>query len=692
MRLNLPEITALIGSTERNNADVLSTIIAPVKRVKKDENLYVVDMVFDLEQKLIRFANPVPYNDQLRYKFHYFGNNKAASLQAYLVREVDSLFYLITSVWNDLFLALKQNGLVDSELANIIVEMKNNGLIEIGSKKGEGCVVLKKIVFGNDNHVDFEIDKKRNVIIDKLNNEEYKYNEFIGRALYLNRRNDIFVLVIPVVKLSNGNEIIVSNHPDYLELVKRLNHLEEKEIMENLTEENNKYCFVCHQLKPDVSSEYSTKFDRSGINKIFTTTTINSAKQINKQNYVDNYAMCNKCYQNMRNGEKIISERFQATIAGERALIIPESIMGYFDYREFKSIKDSVDFAFQSKDANDWIENVNAQAYFNETQYVLNFIFYRTDGKSVTILDTIADVPLVRFERLMRTLMSSAARMRSQVKRMSLGSIYRMIPVKINKKHEQIDIGRVLSFYKVLLNGGKINNETLYDYCLEALEKGLKQLLKSKLDNYFNLDLSQYTNGKEDFFIKKIVMSYLVLFHTCHQMNVLDNPIMNIREEEECNVEEEIVKPANITEAIAQMERFVEKQGFNSKAKALFYLGTLINRVAIAQYQKEHKTKPILKKINFQGMSEQEILRLYEDVVEKLQQYKKLNLYTENLMSKFHEYYGPIKEKDEFSEHANVFYLMSGYAYMVGNRAPDLNAKEQQAINELTVEDDTENN
>jgi CRISPR-associated protein Csh1 len=690
MKLNLPEITALIGSTERKESDILSTIIATVKKPKKNKNLYVVSMLFDLEKQLIKFTNPIPYNDELRYRFHYFGNNSAASAQSYLVRDVNSLHYLLTSVWNDLFLALKQNELKNSELVDIIDKMVTNELMTIGSKKGEGSVALEKITLNFEkNGYKFSIDKKKKLIIaknDENEKKQFKYVEFIRSSLGDKNQNDNFLLVVPVVKYGYQEEIVLSNHPDYLELVKKLNHLGKKEgILNGVTAD--KPCYVCHNMKSNVSSEYSVAFSRSGINKIFTTTTINSARQINKNNYDDNYSMCNECYQNMRNGEKIINEKFQTKIAGERALIIPESLMNYFDYSALHAIKDSVDFAFQSKEASQWINDINAVAFFDETQYVLNIILYRTDGNSVTILDTISDVPLLRFERLMKALSTNSAIMREHVKLISLGSIYRMIPVK-KSKTEQVDIGRVLSLYKVLLTGGKISLETLFDYCVEALDKGLKQLSKSKIDNYQNLGILNYQNGKEDFFIKRIVMSYLILFRTCQQMSVLENQLLNFQEKEETDMGEESNRSLNITETLTRMDQFIEKQGFNSKAKALFYLGALINRVAIAQYQKEHKTKPILKRINFQGMTEKEMVQLYADAVEKLRQYKKWNLYSDNLMAKFHQYYGVIKENDEFSEHANVFYLMSGYAYMVGNKAPDLSAQEQEASEVLSIDED----
>src|SRR5690606_23122420 len=109
---------------------------------------------------------------------------------------------------------------------------------------------------------------------------------------------------------------------------------------------------------------------------------------------------------------------------------------------------------------------------------------------------------------------------------MSIGHIYRMIPVRVNKHNEQLNIGEVLSLYKALLNGELVKAEILFNYATEALDKGLRQLSKEKIDNYVNLDLRFYQNNREDFYIKELIMRYLVLFHTCQEFNILDKDIL----------------------------------------------------------------------------------------------------------------------------------------------------------------------
>jgi CRISPR-associated protein Csh1 len=65
-----------------------------------------------------------------------------------------------------------------------------------------------------------------------------------------------------------------------------------------------------------------------------------------------------------------------------------------------------------------------------------------------------------------------------------------------------------------------------------------------------------------------------------------------------------------------------------------------------------------------------EIYRLYNDVVERLNQYNALDIFNEAYMNRFHLYSGVLdldKKNWALSDQANVFYIMAGYSYMVGN-------------------------
>jgi len=698
----LPQLTAQLGAVERKGQDPLHAIIKPLKFKKKDkESYYAVYLTFDLIRQCIRIEDPFPYDEKVRSRFYYFGNNSAAASQTYLVRGADALHYLLTSVWNDLYLALQQQGLSSSWLAGQLQRLQTASLVSLGSKKGHGHLHLEKLQFP----ASFTLESISYIAEEKcllINGTKYKHDALLQLLLESENKYNRFVLVIPRIRDEAG-EYVLSQHEDYLQLVKKLNKLEDTS--DSLSaglkrkEEDLRICYLCHEAKPDISSSYSTKLSRSGINKIFTTTTINSARFASVcYDYDDAYAVCGSCYQDLRMGENVIEANFRGSIAGESAFILPEHLLGTFDYQAIGAIKEGMDFAFGKEEVDKWLNMIEADADFiGSGFYMLHFIIYRTDGNSVSILEAIEDVPTLRLVRIMKLFRHYGRLIDARWRGISLGSIYRMIPVRETEKG-QVDVGRVLSLYKALLSGEQVRTELIYGYACEALDKGMRQLTKARMDNYKNMKLGQYVDGKEDFFILNITASYLVLLHALQQLRLLDRNF-NVREEIEMSEErtltmevESAMNPQVDASQIAQVEQYLDKHAFTPEAKALFYLGMMVQRVAWEQVKNKHKTKPVLKKIQFQGMKQHEIIRLAQDVYEKFRQYEIFSAYTEALIYRFNDNFGTIRNKWPLSEQANVFYLMAGYGYAAGNGKKKEATDNGSQIQESEVEPPEQNN
>ena len=92
----------------------------------------------------------------------------------------------------------------------------------------------------------------------------------------------------------------------------------------------------------------------------------------------------------------------------------------------------------------------------------------------------------------------------------------------------------------------------------------------------------------------------------------------------------------------------------------MFYLGRILSSIAYAQYKKGHDSKPVLNKINFNGMDVQSIIRLSLDLSEKARQYN-LHLETDGNFARFRENFN--EKQWNMSNEQNVFYLMAGYSF-----------------------------
>lgn len=666
--MNLTQIVSYIGKNGIRKTDnpLESKIDTDIKAEKEDENYYIVNMVFDIDKGFIDFELNSKFSEDSAYKYNYFGNNSGSSIQFYLTREITSLNYLLGSVMSNLYMMLKKEKLENGELGKLIKLLEDKKFIKIASRRDKGTLNLNLLKVIKDNAKNkYQLDRKDILIGDK----KYNFESLIRLCLNDHNKKDRFIMIIPVAK-ENGQIKYLCNMDDYIELVKRSSNLEETK--KNL-EGKGKICYICGRQKADVSSDYTKDFKRSCINKIFTTTTVNTSRFDENYNYDDVYSICGDCFRNLLKGEKIVSSKFHTTIAGENVFIIPEAVMGNFNYNYLYDLKDKVDLMFNSLKIEDILQIIEGSPDFDNVQgYSLNFIFYRTDGKSFNVLETIEDVPVLRFERIIKIFYENTKELNGFINHMNIGDIYRIIPVRLNSKKEQLDINRVLSIYKSIFQSEKISTNVLYSYACEALEKGLNQLKKAEINNYNNMGLfsyKKYTNF-DDIFIKQITMSYLIFLKCCQDLNMLNNRTFNSFRGDD-NLNEFVSKIDYVNSFISNTEEFLNKQGFSRHAKALFYLGTLINRVAIAQVKKDHPTKPILDKIQFQGMKESEICRLYNETVEKLRQYQTVTSFNEALMNRFHNYYGNLEQEWQSNDQANIFYIMAGYSYMVGNKSTE---------------------
>jgi CRISPR-associated protein Csh1 len=101
----------------------------------------------------------------------------------------------------------------------------------------------------------------------------------------------------------------------------------------------------------------------------------------------------------------------------------------------------------------------------------------------------------------------------------------------------------------------------------------------------------------------------------------------------------------------------------------------ILNNVGFAQVKKEHKTKPILGKLNYNGMNAQAIKRLRIDLFEKCKQYDILK-YNEGNFSKFTDLFKDAAE-DQWDRRMKpaeaLFYLLSGYSFRTSKEVSDVN-------------------
>jgi CRISPR-associated protein Csh1 len=114
-----------------------------------------------------------------------------------------------------------------------------------------------------------------------------------------------------------------------------------------------------------------------------------------------------------------------------------------------------------------------------------------------------------------------------------------------------------------------------------------------------------------------------------------------------------------------KVEAFFQEMGYSENQKAMYYLGRALSSIASAQVKAKHPSKPILEKVNYNGMDVRSILKLYRELREKVKQYVKHNTiqFTEPHLSEFDKRFQP-SDWNMNSDEA-LFFLFSGYSFYI---------------------------
>ena len=395
--------------------------------------------------------------------------------------------------------------------------------------------------------------------------------------------------------------------------------------------------------------------------KFFTTTAINSASCINKKYYDKNYRICSDCLALLLSAEKYIKNNMAMKIAETSAYVIPHvlSLKEEIAPEYFEKLQNKIDMAFNENRFEEFILAIRASSENDEIDlsFSLDFLSYETDGNYFKVINHIHDVSAFYFSRLTETIAYCYLKYEQAIKGsfnkgFGLGSIYKLIPIKYKKDGSLSDTkNKALLFYSQVLGQEKIEKNIIFSYFCEAMY----HLYMNQQSVYKNL--MYYKEDSFDFAIKDYFYRYLVLIRSLEKLNLVNKEVRIME------------KDNNEAELSNDIERFLSENKFSTQQMALFYLGLLVNQVAFSQRGQGHLKKPILKKISYQGMSLNDLKRLYVDVFEKLVQYNALypNVEKHNTLCK--HYFDRSDNLWELSEFENVFYLLSGYAYKVANPA-----------------------
>ncbi len=519
----------------------------------------------------------------------------------------------------------------DSDLRRLLDKVCHTFFTEVTDRKGKKALVLTEHFFAEVG-VAFPTD------VEKLKDGIIEYAKNIGEVIAsqtgVPKKEIIYTACV------NGTPIV--KHPEYREFLLRKN-------TESAFEDTRKGpCAVCGQVTQ--LTQDTTRLTM----KFYITDKINFASHFDSKNYFKAVALCSRCYQELIAGERWIQQHLKTRLGGFDLYVVPtlawdangnaRSVLRKLervtdDFNEVKNVKSLRE---AQKEA---IEKGERLRLLEGNPFIFNLLFYRQSQSAFKILTLIRDVPPTRLEELARattyvdTVRSQMAFPESSA--IDLERVYWMIPLRKRGKDLQ-EYRKVLQLYGCLFQALPVHKGQLMRLYVELAKM-------HHFDGYGLYQISRSNDPEYSLMADTLRWNLFLLFLKYLNLIEGEKPM-------ESN-DPAIHYPDGVQEVF-------DRLGYTEAQRGLALLGYVIGVIAYAQYLEGLKNRPVLEKINYQGMSEDKVLRLFNDVFEKIRQYGKNNRtvsFSERWWASAQKLY-EMGKNQKLTSDERVFYLLSGYS------------------------------
>ena len=499
------------------------------------------------------------------------------------------------------------------------------------NKKEAGCLstLLNNCPEFKESKFTKKLERIKDDLADKkdiLNKKDIK--EILGETL-----KEVTLFTSYYIDESLDEPILLFKNSEFEKMVQKIFSRENpKEGISSVTGE---------RISDSVQAQFWSRYN---IHKIFQTSAYNYAPGFVENNFYQSFQGSDDDFDYLDKASSYVLDNLQTKIAGISHIIVPNfrsRDLEEFDLDETELyLNISSDLLFDYKAIDEGIDRSLPPV----SLFWINYIAFESDGNSFKIMNHIKDVNSLYLTKLIETFTKTGLTFKDYIGgkyTFNLRSVFNIIPVRDGNKSK---VNPALSIFKEIFEQKQILPENLFNHFIELVLchwYGRYTAFKNirKIDSF-------------DFAVKDAVFKYSALIYTLKQLNLLDMEKQSTSKEEE-------QKPTG-SDYKQKIKAFFDKMEYSEAEKALFYLGRILDAVGKAQYDANHKSKPVLNKINFNGMDASAIIRLSLDLREKSRQYN-IHNYTDWDFGRFTERFN---EKDwPLSKEQNVFYLMAGYSF-----------------------------
>jgi len=454
----------------------------------------------------------------------------------------------------------------------------------------------------------------------------------------------------------DGN--LLARHKEYV------SYLERSLVEEAFEGANRGVCHVC-----GAATRVTANTTRFKLLKFYITDKPGFASGLRKRGFFSNYAICERCYRSLLAGERFVDNSLLTRLGRTRVYVIPtfhapdidltgdtlEQWAGY--------LKKRLSAAATMDSWREFQEDLERYQEFEDKKalFVLDMLF-ATKGKAAVKIDKlVASVPPSRLDRL--------DEVRNEVRDwadcvlgkdekwdLSLEKLFYLLPLTV--RDGQVQAKPYLELLDSLLSERPLNVnglifqllETACVYRYEANDQYVQRRPKTRSEDarakekFKDNDLPLVIHMLES----QLFIRYLKLLGLLDVSRGGGEKV----EENDSEIEHQALDE--------ELRKYMDALGLDGPRRALFLLGVLIGRIGSTPEQRS-SGKPILNKVHFQGMDSGKVLRLANEVYEKLRQYK-IAEWNEKL-------YAAMKARLDGnlrslkSPQENTFWLLSGYSF-----------------------------
>lgn len=364
-----------------------------------------------------------------------------------------------------------------------------------------------------------------------------------------------------------------------------------------------------------------------------------------KRSLSRSFALCPDCRWDLILGEKYISGELSFPIGTFYAYLIPRiEINGVSDINKVlgavREDFERVRTYTALEEIRQFEQNIERYSDSPDSWYSLSVLFGKKQQAHFEFYGMIQEVPVTNLKRL-RDEQNSIARRATEfwkndeqkVWTLTLEAISRLIPLRKDTERRPL-----IEIFEALLKGETYPEGTLVMHAVNFARI-------HRFESYTGYTITRPKNSDIEMVVGMLRFNYLLkLFNAGERMTT----------------EGSSVTPIDVDES---MQKWIIEMGYDGRKTALFMLGVLVGRLGNEQYKKGGGNKPVLEKIDFKGMKQERVIRLANDVLKSLKDYKILGynerLYYETLrlLNKH------IQQIEKGDPEENLFYILTGYSF-----------------------------